>query len=1042
MNFLFFKKFTKYSSCINARIVTLTIFLFYFASPRITAQDYKATVISLLQGLSQSSVYAISQDSAGFLCVGTQDGLNKFDGHAFTTYYNQPFDSTSISSGEISSLLHDSKARCWIGTGSYGLNLKTNDRNNFIRITFQKGRDNSGVSIKSIFEDSRGNILAGTSNDLYILSSDDTGELSFTGLATENNLRAFANVFSICEKLPGQYWIGSMNGLFLVEIKDKIATIVSEHNYDSGFCKGFVLAIKKDQSGNFWAGTSTGISVINKDNQIIRNIYLSKTYSWKAEIKSLLFSSDGKLWIASNEGLYTISADEVINIANQTPSLKRVLPYNRELGSELISITEDKINKGLIWVGTLTSGLIKLTPVTKKFYTNHLDSIVNSSFVSGLFKDSKNYIWIGTISAFIRFDRENNKYKIFRSEKNNSNALPYNYITSITQVDDILLLGSPAGMFKVIHPWSDKPIFKKIVLNPLQPEATIRHVLPTEKHLYVVLPRGIYKFDKATDRSEAIVRLPESKKNSRSTIFSSMAFDSNGNLWVGTLHGLYFYKRVNDGFDSNNPLIFYHHQNDTNSLRSHVINDLVVSSKNDLWICTSNGFSKAIAGNNKITFQNYSSSNGLKNNMVYGALENLNDHTLWLSTNGGLTKFNPVNNTFTNYSLSDGLQSNEFNGGSFHKSSDNEFFFGGVNGFSSFYPEEILPDSQPALTYITAFNLPDSSIRLNPIAEKSIELRYDQNNFSIDFIALHYIDPAKNTYSYMLDGFHSDWITSHNSNTVNFSHLSPGEYIFKVKSTNNDGIGNDRPDSLKIIIRAPFWLTWWFYALAILAILGFFWLLHRYRMRLKMQQLKQIEQIRKDIAADFHDELGHKLTTISWFSEILQNKLKPDEKELNNYLSKIKDTSGTLYHTMKDLLWAMDPAKDSLEDLYFQIREFGESLFDQTGVEFTADEAPKNLSDKNIPLENKRHVLLIFKEIMHNSFKHSRGNKVDLKIIRENNHVEISLHDNGIGFNRLNETDGYGLKNVAKRSTIIRGRINIETDKTGTRFTLELPLKN
>jgi signal transduction histidine kinase len=294
----------------------------------------------------------------------------------------------------------------------------------------------------------------------------------------------------------------------------------------------------------------------------------------------------------------------------------------------------------------------------------------------------------------------------------------------------------------------------------------------------------------------------------------------------------------------------------------------------------------------------------------------------------------------------------------------------------------------------------------------------------------------------MLEGYQKDWTPSGNIHRVNFSQLPAGEYLFKVKGVNNDGTVSRNVDSLRIVIHPPFWQTIWFYAIIAVLILVFFRALHLYRMRMKMKQLKEIEKIRKEIASDFHDELGHKLTTISWFSEILRNRIRPEEKELRGYLNKIMDTSGSLYHTMKDLLWAMDPAKDSVADLYRQIREFGESLFDQTGVEFTAEEPPSNLAEKNLPLAYKRHVLLIFKEAMHNSFKHSKGNKVALNVLRENNHITIRLRDNGRGFNTEPSGLGHGLRNVEKRTKLINGKIFIASGVDGTSIELEVPLEN
>jgi len=476
---------------------------------------------------------------------------------------------------------------------------------------------------------------------------------------------------------------------------------------------------------------------------------------------------------------------------------------------------------------------------------------------------------------------------------------------------------------------------------------------------------------------------------------------------------------------------------DTSGLRNSMVQSLRSDSRGNLWVSTFNGFTRIRLEGEKATCKNYSSRDGLANNTVYGCLVDSSTGMLWLSTNGGLSRFDPVTEKFVNYDMNDGLQSNEFNGNAFFRNADGRMFFGGVNGYTAFYPSAIRTDTVLPRVVITGFSQGGHQTNLvEDGAGKKITLPYSRNTLSLDFIALHYSDPARNQYAYKLEGFDADWIACGANRQVNFSELSPGTYVFRVAAANADGVFNWQGDTLILVIEPPFWKTAWFYLLlggALAAVLAF---LHRYRIRLKEQQMKEIEKIRRDTAADFHDELGHRLTTISWFSEVMKKKIRPEEKELQSYVDKIIDTSGNLYHTMKDLVWAMDPKKDSVLDLYSQLKVFGEGIFDQTGIRFEVLPAPSTLKNHPIPLVYKRHVLLILKEAMHNSFKHSHCTETQLRLTRENGSYSLFFHDNGKGFDPSDTAGGNGLKNIRKRAELIHAQAKMQSGDAGTSLTL------
>lgn len=1036
------------------RTIRLWVFLFSIFSGyanQVYSQAYSAYSISLAEGLSQSSVYGLTQDSLGFIWAGTQDGLNRYDGLHFKTYYNQPFDSLSLPSSNIMSLLSDSKGRLWVGTSGGGLAMKENGSDNFKTWKSPLKRTKGSLSsnwINVIYEDASGRIWIGTSSGLDVISHDQIsaakGSLSFTNLIFDTSGVSFNMISAIYYSSQGELWVGTKAGLHRIIVNDKnpSASKIQDFGITEGLKSDEIRTICEDRSGHLWVGTSIGLSLFDEQKNRFDSYCLEEGNSKCTSIYALANTVEGRLWIGTNSGLYYIDKAD-LDLPNQ--SNFRFIPFQTngvKLRGGVLNISEDKISKGIIWIGSDADGIIKLVPVIKNFQTNHLQDVVPVAFVFSLLKDSKNYLWIGTSTGLIRHDKTTNKYSVFTSGKN---GLASDYIQSIKEGSDgAIWIATMRGLQRIEKPYSMNPEFHSIILNQAAPQAQARKIyISADSSIWVVLPRKIYKLKADGSDSKLIIDnqlcdlIPENAYN------TAFVFDSNDNIWLSTSGGLFVFERPgNSGYDFRNPLAYFHNHTDTTGLRNDVINDLFEDSNGNIWICSANGLTKGVLKNHRVSFKNYSTANGLINNAVYGVLEDTINRSLWISTNGGLSKFDLTKESFRNFTLHDGLQSNEFDAGAFFQSDDHEFYFGGVNGYTSFYSNDIREDEVIPRVYISGYSMPsgESFDLLSSAKNKNVELDYNQNSFSISFTALQYAFPQSNRYAYMLEGFHKSWINSGSVNQVNFSQLPPGKYILRVKAANSDGIYNESGDFISIVIHPPFWQTLWFYLLIAIAICLVFYALHRYKLRMSTLQHAEIEKIRKETAADFHDELGHKLTTIGWFAEILKKRLSPEMKDERTYLDKIIETSANLYHTMKDLLWAMDPGKDSLNDLYIQMRHFGESLYDQTGVEFIATDSGDDWSEIHLPLTQKRHVLLIFKEAMHNSLKHSKSSKIELNAIRQNGHVSFILKDNGKGFKFDWDIAGNGLRNVRKRAEQIKGKIDIKSDSGGTKLELKVSL--
>lgn len=1027
----------------------LVLFLLFMSSGS-DGQIYRSVRISLAQGLSQSTVYGIAQDSPGFLWVATQDGLNKYDGNSFETYYNQPFDSASIPSSNVMTVFCDSKNRLWVGTMNSGLSLFNRTTKSFT--TFSESARKGSINDNSVFticEDADGTIWVGTSlglNRLFETKNAQGNDSLFFESINVGNDSLLRNTSVIFSEKPGVLWIGTKKGLCrltTVSNGNQQNNSIKVFTSENGIGNNYICDIVKDKNGNLIAVTKTGISIFDPVHEKFISYKLSDSKEKQIYVNCATLFSDNYLWLGCSEGVFRLNTDKLIPDKGNIIHPENIISRNSFSVGAIISLKEDKINKGIAWLGSEANGLTKLVPVTKNFYSDDLKDQLDVPFVYSLLKDSS-ILWIGTTSGLIRKNLSSGKSQLFSVNTSSDDIWASDYINHLLKDrSGNLWTGTSSGLFKIEKPYSLKPGFRKVVVNKSVPTVGVRDLyMDVNGQMFVVMPRKVFQFDPQSDESKLIISLDELKLSDK-VVISSMVKDNNNNLFVGTSQGLLVFKYSSNKYNYLNPFIIRYQPDDTTSMRCDNVYNLTSDPDNSIWIATANGLTnlKFISESN-YTLRNFSRKNGMKNNAIYAVQVDSIRNSIWFSTNGGLTKFDKVSNRFFNYDLHDGLQSNEFNAGAGFISESGELFFGGVNGYTSFKPWEIRTDTVKPHLAITKFQILGSDAQQALSLDGKVELKHYNNSFSIEFVALQFSNPAKNQYAYMLEGYQKEWTNLGTTNKVIFSNLPPGEFVFRVIGSNEDGIFNSTGEKIIICISPPFYKTIWFYLALVFVVGSILWLMHVYRLKFKMKQLAAVEKIRTDTAADFHDELGHKLTTISWFSEIMKRKLNPDQSELKGYLDKITGTTGALYHTMRDLLWAMDPEKDSLYDLYKQLREFGESLFDQTDFRFVSMDDNPAFKNDTIPFEQKRHVLLIFKEVMNNSFKHSKATTVSLNAIRENNHYTLIVTDDGSGITTEASQYGNGLKNVYKRSGLINGDLKISSTGKGTIIELSVPLTN
>lgn len=1004
--------------------------------------------LSIEHGLSQITVHSILQDSKGFLWFGTEDGLNRFDGYDFTVYQYDSQDSASISDNFIWSLFEDSDNNIWIGTNSGGLNKYNYTTNTFQQYldTFSKQGFSEVNNIRVIFEDTKKNIWIGSENrGLYRIVKDIKKIDQINLLQNET-----VSVRTICQDDEGIIWIGTNNnGLFEITMDGDVKSHYLKSNY--GLSSNSVWALNSSEK-TIWIGTYSG--GLNKFNKVTKKFtnYLSENSNNSLihnNITSLYLDQSEHLWIGTEGGLSILDIENEIFL-NHRHNLSDL----RSLSNNFIRcINGDKSN--LIWIGTVGGGVSKLNLHKKFNQFNHNPTDENSlshNMIRAISEDAKGNVWIGTLgSGLNRFDKTNNIFQRFNVKNSN---LSSDIITSVYEDKfGTLWVGSwGGGLIRLILDGEiDKYKIKKVSVykhngNDITTITSniIQDVYEDSKgNLWIGTEDGLDKFNRSKNifihnrnNSDILNSLSDNRIQSKCILE-----DRFGYLWVGTWNGLNRIK-LNKSKSKNNEAV-YKHFFKSDGLSDNRVISIYEDTENDnankliFWVGTiGGGLNKIVMNVNSggeigdFSIQVFTQKDGLPSNVIYGILGD-NNYNLWLSTNNGLSKFIKTDNQFKNYDVNDGLQSNQFFWGAFHKCGDGEMFFGGINGLNSFDPDKLKENNRIPPIYITKILMSDADGSNQFISEnleklnsgQIIKMPYSNYSIKIFYTALDLTTPNKNKYKCMLENFDDNWIDKENVNFASYSNISDGEFSFRVKGSNNDGLWNEKGASFSFIIATPFWKTWWF----IVTVVLLFTSLVIYLITAQIKNILAVERLRTKLAADLHDNIGSSLTEISILSEVINTRLKTEDKETIKYLNKISDKSRSLIDKMSDIVWLVNPQRDSLYDLILRLQDTYSDLLSDTNISFRCENL-KSLEKISLSMEHRQNLFLIFKEAINNSITHSKCTDLYLKTNVDGRKITILLEDNGVGFDLEVKKRGNGLNNMRERAKKIGGKLIIQTE--------------
>lgn len=878
--------------------------------------------VNTKDGIAKTGVYNIIQDHCGFVWIGTSGtGLYKFDGIDYKVYKHILQDSTSINSSKIECSYLDSKNRLWVGTEN-GLNLYNRDLDQFKRINISTNRE----FILSIEEDSNNNLLVGTYNiGLFKLNPETFNIERIQNSTSENGSELHIN--SIQHYKDGKTFIGTNFGL--KEIDTVNNKLIPHKLKDNESISSGIKTLFIDSKDNLWIGSETNKGllkcILNRDKNKITD---SKELKFSTKKIMAINELPNKTLIigTENDGLFHIkhNGDVIKNyISDKTQE-------NSILHNSIWSLFVDDNNR--IWMGYFNSGVAVSDNLYDKF--SDIKSLPNNdnslkiASVMGMVEDSSKKIWIATDGGGI--DLYNPKTSVIShinsQDQSLYSGLTSNYIkTLFIDSKKNLWVGSwDSGIFLL-----EKGKTKFINYNTnntaegLKSNQIISLSEDSSGTIWIgTFSQGLHSYNPKTKifkkhQSKSFINSGLTTKNVRKVLV-----DSEDIVWIGTTNGLYKVKKINDEtfditFLSDKMMEKYSNPSDTN----HILSMLESSDKN-IWIGT-RGAGLYKYDRIKDEFIWFNKFKGLEEENIAAIIEEDSNH-LWVSGNSGLTKINLQDYSFTNYTINDGLLSNDFNFGSVLKTSKGLLYFGNFKGVDYFNPKQIKINNTPPLLHLTNFKLFNENVI--PKADKSplkkvisetdsITLTHKQSVFTIEYSGLNYTRPEKNSYAYYLEGYETTWNYVKQKRSATYTNLDAGEYIFKVKAANNDGVWKENPLELKITILPPWWRTnWAIFSYLALFLFGIYLLNKLTQSRIKEKEViknERLQQLQKDELnkkkIQFFTNISHEFRTpltliLNPLKDILNNSELDLPQKVKNKHAIIYKNTDRLYRLINELM--------------------------------------------------------------------------------------------------------------------------------------------